>query len=144
MTNKAKGKREKSPLAVIRKAVEAAKKAGYTIVCGDWGVEWDESAKRWVSPSKCCCPLGAVLLLHQPNRVCDSYVESLAKHLEVSGGWIVGFFAAIDREPFPFGSRLTDKERRAGYGAGLTLRKKLGRMRRFDTASLLFAKKNEK
>ncbi|GIW90889.1 MAG: hypothetical protein KatS3mg109_1321 [Pirellulaceae bacterium] len=127
MANKAKGKREKSPLAVIRKAVEAAKKAGYTIVCGTWGVEWDTETRRWVSTDNYCCPLGAVLLVRQPRSVWyNSPTATVARCLEVSPYWVMGFYQAIDREPLNY----LGYEEKSGYRAGLAFRKKWGRKMR--------------
>ncbi|GIW89976.1 MAG: hypothetical protein KatS3mg109_0408 [Pirellulaceae bacterium] len=133
-----------SPVAVIAEAVEAAKKAGYRIVYGDWGVEFKAEAKRWVSPHGCCCPIGAVLLVHQPDYRLG-IISGAAKYLGVSTYWIKGFYSAVDRQPCPVEDYMTGKQKaqtRAGYRAGLTFRKKWGKgMRRFDTASLLFATK---
>ncbi|GIW90897.1 MAG: hypothetical protein KatS3mg109_1329 [Pirellulaceae bacterium] len=127
MTNKAKGKREKSPLAVIRKAVEEAKKAGYTIVYGGWGAEWDTDTRCWRSIHGYCCPLGAVLLVHQPTSVgYGSRTLTVAGYLGVSPYWVRGFYAAIDREPLSY----LGHEEKSGYRAGVVFRKKWGRKTR--------------
>lgn len=119
--NKKRAKKRVQPLSKIRKAVQAAKEAGYRVVFGDWGVQWDKQLRRWVSPEGFCCPLGAVLLTQQP-RVRSAADETAARTLGVSPSWLYGFMAAIDGDEKPLGAtRKEDAEMEAGYHAGLKL-----------------------
>lgn len=117
----------KRPLTEVRKAVAAAKKKGYKLVCGGWGVEWDEDLRQWVSPYGLCCPLGAVLLIKQPKaRNGSTHIpeEAATKVLRVSRAWIAGFNAAIDGVCRPqYEDKKQDIDAKTGYFAGLELRR---------------------
>lgn len=124
-----------SPVAKIRRAMKIARKKGYKIVWGDWGVEW--SRNRWVSSYGGCCPLGAVLLDKQPKvrrNDIPSHIQAASRALKVSHAWVRGFCAAIDRIRFPKGwMKEADARFKAGYRAGLAFRRKVRGLRNWTT-----------
>ncbi len=51
----------------ILDAVKEAKRRGIEIVQGAWSVSYDTASQQFVCENNCCCPLGAVLLVEQPQ-----------------------------------------------------------------------------
>lgn len=102
---------------IITDAVEEAKQHECHIVRGDWGVDWDEKSQKWKIFGKCCCPMGAVLLKHQP-KPCEVIVDgnevlyinmmaAVSSFLGVPEAQVEGFIAEFDNSDVKYPSHDT-------------------------------------
>lgn len=92
---------------IIRESVRFARAQGYQIRRGDWGVRY-QTGQGWVVKSgNCICPLGAVLLQHQPpfdfNEEVYQNEEALSELLNCSASWLDDFTEGVDKGPGPSG-----------------------------------------
>jgi len=87
---------------IIRESVRYARARGYQIMRGDWGVRYQPGLGWTVDPKNCVCPLGAVLLQHQPvpefgYDLVYQYEEALAGLLNCSPFWLDDFTEGVDK-----------------------------------------------
>ncbi len=90
----------------IKEAVADVSKGEVKIDQGEWGVKWSEESKKWVFEApyeKTCCPLGAVLLKHQPpvvESLFDPCVTTAAKFFDTTVEKVQSFTSGFDGEGF--------------------------------------------
>lgn len=88
---------------IIRESVRWALANGYRIRRGNWGVYYQFGIGWGVNSEGAICPLGAVLLQHQPildlNLEIYQYENALAGLLNCSPAWLDDFTEGVDNGP---------------------------------------------
>lgn len=111
---------------VVRAAVRKVRADGLRIEDGDWGVDWDLQ-EGWIlkyEDERCVCPMGAVLLVHQPSsaRYPTSSVRAAAEFLGARVGEIDAFNAGFDDGGGP---GIEDGVDQAAYAFGRQMRREI-------------------
>jgi hypothetical protein len=87
---------------IIRASCVFARRQGYRIARGDWGVNY-HLGQGWQVTSDSICPLAAVLLEHQPhpNSWDDVYFHenAISELLNASPTWLDDFTEGVDKGP---------------------------------------------
>ena len=123
----------------IRKAIAWARKQGYIIVPGNWGIYYKDD--EWCidhDNDSCVCPLAALLLMDKPVlddiRTLDEDFEYIIrdKYQEVSSlDWADGFLHGFDQDGWEYNtlereaSKYACDDSRVGFLVGTQIRKEV-------------------